>query len=176
MDQNNQDDIKSITSDELEKLLKDIQIQPLTTDSLLTQNSFDFTSNSAANNSGGLTFTGSTANPNTYNWNYGNSIGVIPPTITIGTSTTTASPNTYSSSQAQGTFGQGSFDFDGSIERKVERVVKKNMQPILDRLAILDTPEPEVMEKFEALKMAYDHYRMLEALMHTEIQKLKSQK
>ena len=37
------------------------------------------------------------------------------------------------------------------------------MLAIQDRLAIL-TPKPELLEKYEALKQAYDHYRMLEAL------------
>jgi len=34
---------------------------------------------------------------------------------------------------------------------------------IQDRLAIL-APKPELLEKYEALKQAYDHYKMLEAL------------
>lgn len=172
MDQNNQAEIKNITADDLNQLFKNIDIQPLTTESLLQQNEFDFNNMNSVNtaNSTGITFTNpTTTNPNQYNWNYGNSATVIPPTITIGT-TTTSTSGIYQNNT------QGSFDFDGSIERKVERVVKKNIQPILDRLAILENPEPEVMEKFEALKMAYDHYRVLEALMHTEIQKLKSQK
>jgi len=78
---------------------------------------------------------------------------------------------------SNGIYGtQSAFDFDSMNDQRVEKIVKKNLKPIQDRLAILETPDAKVLEKFEALKMAYDHYRMLEALMHTEIQKVKEEK
>ena len=38
---------------------------------------------------------------------------------------------------------------------------------ITDRLAILQ-PKPELLEKYENLRQAYDHYKTLEALLHEE--------
>jgi len=51
---------------------------------------------------------------------------------------------------------------DGDIELDGVSIAK-TMLVIQDRLAIL-TPKPELLAKYEALKQAYDHYRMLEAL------------
>jgi hypothetical protein len=41
--------------------------------------------------------------------------------------------------------------------------LRDTMAKLQDRLAILQ-PKPEHLEQFEALKQAYDHYKMLEAL------------
>lgn len=38
---------------------------------------------------------------------------------------------------------------------------------ITDRLAILQ-PKPELLEKYENLRQAYEHYKTLEALLHEE--------
>lgn len=38
---------------------------------------------------------------------------------------------------------------------------------ITDRLAILQ-PKPELFEKYENLRQAYEHYKTLEALLHEE--------
>lgn len=51
---------------------------------------------------------------------------------------------------------------DGDIELDGVSIAK-TMVAIQDRLAIL-VPKPELLEKYEALKQAYDHYKMLEAL------------
>jgi len=51
---------------------------------------------------------------------------------------------------------------DGDIELDGVSIAK-TMLAIQDRLAIL-TPKPNLLEKYEALKQAYDHYKMLEAL------------
>jgi len=101
--------------------------------------------------------------------------GNVPSISTIGTIT----PGTIgigNNGIYTSTTPQSIFDFDSINDQRIEKLIKKNLKPIVDRLAILETPDPEVMEKFEALKMAYDHYRTLEALMHTEIQKIKEQK
>lgn len=42
--------------------------------------------------------------------------------------------------------------------------MKEMMKTIQDRLAIL-VPDPEKLEKYAALKSAYDHYKTLEALI-----------
>jgi len=57
-----------------------------------------------------------------------------------------------------------------SMEVKGDLIVNgKNIGNILDkiqdRLAILDEPSPEKLEKHAALKKAYDHYKLLEKLI-----------
>jgi len=57
-----------------------------------------------------------------------------------------------------------------SMEVKGDLIVNgKNIGNILDkiqdRLAIIDEPNPEKLEKFAALKKAYDHYKLLEKLI-----------
>jgi len=39
------------------------------------------------------------------------------------------------------------------------------LDKIQDRLAILDEPDPEKLEKHAALKKAYDHYKLMEKLI-----------
>ena len=57
-----------------------------------------------------------------------------------------------------------------SMEVKGDLIVAgKNIGNILDkiqdRLAILDEPNPEKLEKHAALRKAYDHYKLLEKLI-----------
>ena len=57
-----------------------------------------------------------------------------------------------------------------TLEVKGDLVVKgKNIGNILDkiqdRLAILDEPTPEKLEKHAALRKAYDHYKLMEKLI-----------
>jgi hypothetical protein len=54
--------------------------------------------------------------------------------------------------------------FDGDIKWK-GRSLGKLLQGIEDRLAIIQEPSPEKLEKFAALKKAYDHYKTLERLI-----------
>lgn len=46
--------------------------------------------------------------------------------------------------------------------------LKETLEGIQDRLSILQ-PRPELLEKYEALKQAYEHYKTLEALVKDEI-------
>jgi hypothetical protein len=55
-------------------------------------------------------------------------------------------------------------EFDGDIKWK-GRSLGKLLQGIEDRLAIIQEPSPEKLEKFAALKKAYDHYKTLERLI-----------
>ena len=57
----------------------------------------------------------------------------------------------------------GDADFEGDIKWK-GRSLGKMLEGIEDRLAILQ-PDPAKLEKFEALKKAYDHYKLLEKLI-----------
>lgn len=57
------------------------------------------------------------------------------------------------------------FDTDISIKGKS---LLKTLDAIQSRLAILDDPSPEKLEKYVALKKAYEHYKLLEKLIGEE--------
>jgi hypothetical protein len=57
-------------------------------------------------------------------------------------------------------------EFEGDIKWK-GRDLGKILSGIEKRLAILE-PNPKKLKKFEALQKAYDHYKLLEALCHSE--------
>ena len=57
---------------------------------------------------------------------------------------------------------------DGDIKIG-DRSLKEFMTKMEDRLAIL-VPDPEKLEKFEALKRAYEHYKTMERLCQIEEQ------
>lgn len=48
--------------------------------------------------------------------------------------------------------------------------LKDILNGITDRLAILQ-PKPELLEKYDNLREAYEHYKTLEALLHEETDK-----
>jgi len=58
----------------------------------------------------------------------------------------------------------GDAEFEGSVKIKGKDLAK-SLEAIEKRLAIL-VPDPAKLEKFEALKKAYNHYKLLEALCH----------
>jgi len=58
----------------------------------------------------------------------------------------------------------GDAEFEGKITVKGKDLAK-SLEAIEKRLGIL-VPDPKKLEKFEALKKAYDHYKLLEALCH----------
>lgn len=58
---------------------------------------------------------------------------------------------------------KGDAKFDGDITWK-GRSLGKFLESIEQRLAIL-TPDPEKLEKYEALRKAYEHYKILEKLI-----------
>ncbi len=62
---------------------------------------------------------------------------------------------------------KGDAAFEGDIKWK-GRSLGGLLEKIEDRLAILPDPDPEKLEKFAALKKAYDHYKMLERLIGEE--------
>jgi hypothetical protein len=57
---------------------------------------------------------------------------------------------------------KGDADFEGDVKIKGVSLAK-TLEDINSRLAIL-VPDPAKLEHFEALKKAYNHYKMLEAL------------
>jgi hypothetical protein len=57
-------------------------------------------------------------------------------------------------------------EFEGDITVK-GKSLNKWMETMEKRLAILQ-PDPKKLKKFEALQKAYNHYKLLEALCHSE--------
>lgn len=59
----------------------------------------------------------------------------------------------------------GDCTVDGNLKVKGKDIVKL-FEKIEDRLAILQDPDPAKLEKFVALRKAYDHYKLLEKLIN----------
>lgn len=59
---------------------------------------------------------------------------------------------------------KGNAEFDGDVKIKGHSILHL-LKKIEDRLAVLQEPDPERLEKFAALKKAYDHYKTLERLI-----------
>jgi len=90
------------------------------------------------------------------------------PTIYYTNNTTTGNP--YIATNNGSTSGisvKGDAEFDGNVKIK-GRDISKLFEKIEDRLAILMEPDPAKLEKFVALKKAYDHYKLLEKLIGDE--------
>lgn len=99
--------------------------------------------------------TASIIDPNTYN------IGAVGSTGNYYTYTSngTGSWNTITNPSLTCT---GDAYFDGDVKIKGVSIAKA-LEDIQKRLAIL-VPDPAKLEHFEALKKAYDHYKVLEAM------------
>ena len=102
----------------------------------------------------------------------------LPPTsITINGTTsatgsifTTAGSNgsswsTYSSSPNLDVKGSATIEGDLTVGG---RSITKMLEKIEDRLAILQEPDPAKLEKYVALKKAYEQYKLLEKLIGEE--------
>ncbi len=57
---------------------------------------------------------------------------------------------------------KGDAEFEGNVRINGQDLAE-TLQTIQDRLAIL-IPNPKLLDKYEALKQAYEHYKTLEAL------------
>jgi hypothetical protein len=62
---------------------------------------------------------------------------------------------------------KGNAEFDGDVKIQGHSILHL-LKKIEDRLAVLQEPTPEKLEKFAALKKAYDHYKTLERLIGEE--------
>jgi hypothetical protein len=90
------------------------------------------------------------------------------PTIYTTNNTNTVNPYVINNSgNTPGITVKGDAEFDGNVKIK-GRDVSKLFEKIEDRLAILMEPDPAKLEKFVALKKAYDHYKLLEKLIGDE--------
>jgi hypothetical protein len=148
-------DIASIPSIDLGSLYSMSSFSALTTTDIATLNNMNYTTsgfhNSYGNvviNSGGTAGSASTNPYTTGGYLYSTGVGAQWSTI---------NPST-------GLSVKGDADFEGDIKWK-GRSLGKLMEKIEDRLAILQEPDPEKLEKFAALKKAYDHYKTLERLI-----------
>ena len=52
---------------------------------------------------------------------------------------------------------------DPDLLEKIERI-ERNLEKVMDRLAVLDEPSDEQLEKFKTLKKAHDKYKFLDEL------------
>lgn len=58
---------------------------------------------------------------------------------------------------------KGDADFEGDLKIKGKSILE-TLEAIENRLAILQ-PDPKKLAKYEALKKAYDHYKLMEKLI-----------
>lgn len=94
----------------------------------------------------------------------------------IGGLTTATVPNQNLGSNPHSSQNWGVGINDILVTRsELQRSLDEQLKPIMNRLAILDQPDPRVLEKYESLRTAYDHYRTLEALMFDEIERIKNE-
>lgn len=104
--------------------------------------------------SSGATVGGTICNTN---WNQSYSIGTG---INYGTSTWQAGANVNITSNG--------IDMTNGSDLKIgNRSLKEFMEKMEQRMAIL-VPDPAKLEKFEALKKAYEHYKTMESLCFDE--------
>ena len=97
-----------------------------------------------------------------------NGTGGSSPIIYTTNNTNTVNPYIINNSgSTTGITVKGDAEFDGNVKIK-GRDVSKLFEKIEDRLAILMEPDPAKLEKFPALKKAYDHYKLLEKLIGDE--------
>ena len=87
-------------------------------------------------------------------------------TLTVATGTGAAA---WTDSTVARTTAKGQLHLEGPDADLVINGVKLSdiLNGITDRLSILQ-PKPELLEKYENLREAYEHYRTLEALLHEE--------
>lgn len=94
----------------------------------------------------------------------GGPAGAVLTTANGSTGTTWAST---SASNAAKISAKGQLHIEGEDADIVINGVKLSdiLNGITDRLSILQ-PKPELLEKYENLRLAYEHYKTLEALLH----------
>ena len=83
-----------------------------------------------------------------------------------GSSVISGSPYIYTTNTTNpaGLHVSGDSEFEGDIKVKGHSLLHL-MKKMEERLAILQEPDPAKLEKFAALKKAYEHYKTLERLI-----------
>lgn len=87
--------------------------------------------------------------------------------VTINTAAGANGSSWYTGPVSPGLHVKDNATFEGDITWK-GRNLGKLLESIEDRLAILADPDPVKLEKFAALKKAYDHYKLMEKLIGEE--------
>lgn len=72
--------------------------------------------------------------------------------------------SSLTSANSSGLHVSGTAEFEGDVKIR-GRSLEKMLQKIEDRLAIIQDPDPAKLEKYAALKKAYEHYKTLERLI-----------
>ena len=94
-------------------------------------------------------------------------IGAIGSTLTFAPGSVGAATITSNSSSPNTLQVRGDIDVQGG-DISIDGVsLKQVLESITERLHIL-TPDPQKLEKFEALKRAYEQYKLLEKLCHED--------
>lgn len=81
---------------------------------------------------------------------------------TLNTASTNGTWATMASGASPSLQVQGDAEFKGNVTINGQNLAQ-TLRGIQDRLAIL-VPDPKLLDKYEALKQAYEHYKTLEAL------------
>ena len=102
----------------------------------------------------------------TFNSSYANTTYTTGPTLSYNNTGYTIG-NSFSNSPSVN-IGQDGISMPDDKDIKIgERSLKEFMTKMEERLSIL-VPDPSKLEKFEALKKAYEHYKTLESLCFDE--------
>jgi hypothetical protein len=129
----------------------------LTTADITSFNNMNYTTSGFYNSYGNVTISSGTGSATINPYIYTTPSTSIPVYTAAGTNWSTIGPSS-------GLHVKDDATFEGDIKWK-GRSLGKLMEKIEDRLAILQEPDPERLEKFAALKKAYDHYKTLERLI-----------
>jgi len=149
-------DVATIPSIDLAALTGLTSFSPLSTTDISSLNNMNYTTSGFYNSYGNVVINSGTGSATTNPYTTNNT-GAYLFSTGAGTQWSTVNPTS-------GLSVKGDADFEGDIKWK-GRSLGKLMEKIEDRLAILQEPDPEKLEKFAALKKAYDHYKTLERLI-----------
>jgi hypothetical protein len=149
-------DIASIPSIDLGSLYGISSFSALTTTDIATLNNMNYTTSGFHSSYGNVIINSGTGSATTYPHTTNNTGGYLY-SNGMGNqwSTITSNPGLHVKADAE---------FEGDIKWK-GRSLGKLLEKIEDRLAILQEPDAEKLEKFAALKKAYEHYKTLERLI-----------
>jgi hypothetical protein len=152
----------TIPSIDLAALTELTSFSALTTANISALNNMNYTTSGLQNSYGNVTINsgGTTTNPHAGPYVYTTNGTSTPLYTAAGTNWSTFGPNS-------GLHVKDDAEFEGDIKWK-GRSLGKLLEKIEDRLAILQEPDAERLEKFAALKKAYDHYKTLDRLVGNE--------
>ena len=158
-------DIASIPTIDISSLYSSPSFSALTTTDIATLSNMNYTTGLHSYGNVTINSGSATTNPHASPYVYTSSIGANTGGSFLYSNGTNPSWSTITSNP--GLHVKDDAIFEGDIKWK-GRSLGKLLGAIEDRLAILQEPDPEKLEKFAALKKAYDHYKTLERLIGDE--------